>query len=371
MQKEGSLAELFEEIAGLLREGRGGALATLVKSRGSVPMSHRARLLVRDDGAMAGTIGGGCLEADVWQQARRVMRTGVPKLLHFALNHDAAAETGLTCGGNVDIFVEAIHEDPARTILPRIARLRRERQPGVRATVIHVPGGCPLKPGAQLLMEGSGALWGDLGLADLKEPVLKAARESLESDRPRLLGFDPHSLEAIPSWKRLEGVIQIFLDPLLPDPTLFLFGGGHVGYFTARLAHMVGFRIVVIDDRQEFANRERFPEADACEVGPFEQIVSRLPIEKSSYIVIATRGHKHDATVLAQVLDTPAGYIGMIGSRRKAKVLFDDLIAKGIPPERLKRVHTPVGLAIGADTPEEVAVSIVAEMIQRRRQPPV
>ncbi|MCC6442655.1 MAG: XdhC family protein [Armatimonadetes bacterium] len=360
------MVPVLEEVACLLASGRSGALATLVKSRGSVPMSHRAKLLVRDDGTQEGTIGGGCLEADVWQEARRAMKRSACRLLHFHLNHDAAAETGLTCGGNVDIFLEPLHPGDS-DIYAHLAALCQENGRAVLGTVIAAPDGGLAPLGAHFLIEGAAFREGIELPPAVTSSLLESARDCQALDRSALCAFDPRTGEPVPAWERAEGAVRIFLDPFLPDPALFLFGGGHVGYFTAKLARMAGFHVTVIDDRPDFADPARFPDANACVVAPFDSAVASLPIDASSYIVIVTRGHRHDGIVLEQVLRTPARYIGMIGSRRKAKVLFDDLSGKGFTPEDLARIRTPVGLDIGADTPEEVALSIAAELVRCRR----
>ncbi|MDH7571038.1 MAG: XdhC family protein, partial [Armatimonadota bacterium] len=166
---------------------------------------------------------------------------------------------------------------------------------------------------------------------------------------------------------RGEAAARVFLDPVFPPPTLFVFGAGHVGRCTAQAAALAGMRVVVVDDRADFANRERFPWADAVIVAPFEQVFEQLALDESSYVVSVTRGHEYDETVVEHTLRTSARYIGMIGSRRKVRFVFDRLRQKGISDHALARVHAPIGLAIGADTPEEIAISIVAEVIAVRR----
>jgi xanthine dehydrogenase accessory factor len=252
--------DLFEEIVRLRREGRRGALATIVHVNGSIPSFESSRMLVREDGSISGTIGGGCVEAEVWAAAKDVMRAEQPRKLTFNLNNDPTYDTGLICGGTLEIFVE----------------------------------------------------------------------------------------------------------PILPSPKLCIFGGGHVSLALSRIAHQAGFEISVIDDRESFANAERFPMATEIHTS-FEEAFEEIRPNPSSYLVIVTRGHKDDMRVLKWAVGTDARYIGMIGSKRKVIAIYRALESQGIPVESFARVHAPVGLEIGARTPEEIAVSIVAELIAVRR----
>jgi len=252
--------DLFEEIVRMRRAGRRGALATIVHTNGSIPSYESSRMLVRDDGSIAGTIGGGCVEAEVWAAAKEVMASEQPRKMTFNLNHEAAYDSGLICGGTLEIFVE----------------------------------------------------------------------------------------------------------PILPQPKLYLFGGGHVSIATARAASDAGFAISVVDDREMFASAERFPMAAEIYTSYDEAFEKILP-NASSYIVIVTRGHRDDMRVLAWAARTEARYIGMIGSKRKVLSIYDALMKEGFSHQEFERVHAPVGLDIGALTPEEIAVSIVAELIAVRR----
>jgi xanthine dehydrogenase accessory factor len=253
--------DIYEEIVKLQRAGHKGAVATIVNVRGSIPSFKSAKMLVRDDGTIAGTIGGGCVEAEVWQAAREVMENEKPRTLTFDLNQDPKYDTGLVCGGTLDIFVE----------------------------------------------------------------------------------------------------------PILPSPLLYIFGAGHVGLELSKAAGHAGFDIVVTDDRDAYANRERFPEAREVIAEDFDKAMSALTLNESAYIVIVTRGHRDDMRVLRWAVQTQARYIGMVGSRRKAITVFRELTKEGLKPELFERVHSPVGLDIGAITPEEIAIAIVAELIGIRR----
>ena len=262
--------DIYEQIVELRRQGRRGAVATIVNVRGSIPSFQTAKMLVRDDGSIVGTIGGGCVEADVWQAAREVMESEKPKTLKFDLNQDPKYDTGLVCGGTLEIFVE----------------------------------------------------------------------------------------------------------PVLPPALLYLFGAGHVAINLCRTAVPAGFDVIVTDDRSSYATKERFPAASQVHALEFDEAMRELDPNESSYIVIVTRGHRDDMRILRWAVQTKARYIGMIGSKRDLSVLRRvlgperDLLKEreeGLPAHLFDRVHSPIGLDIGAVTPEEIAVAITAELIAFRR----
>ena len=252
--------DLFEEVVRMRQAGGRGALATIVHTNGSIPSYESSRMLVREDGSIAGTIGGGCVEADVWAAAKEVIRSEQPRKMTFNLNHDAAYDAGLICGGTLEIFIE----------------------------------------------------------------------------------------------------------PILPQPMLYIFGGGHVASAAARVAHLAGFAIGIVDDREAFANGQRFPMASAIHTS-FAEAFEKIQPSASTYLLIVTRGHKDDMRVLAWATRTDARYIGMIGSKRKVISVYRALEHEGFSEKEFERVHAPVGLEIGALSPEEIGVSIAAELIAVRR----
>ena len=253
--------DIYEQIVELRRSGRRGAVATIVNVRGSIPSFRTAKMLVRDDGSIVGTIGGGCVEADVWQAAREVMESEKPRTLKFDLNQDPKYDTGLVCGGTLEIFVE----------------------------------------------------------------------------------------------------------PILPPALLYLFGAGHVALNLCQVAATAGFDVTVTDDRSSYVTKERFPAAREIHALDFEEATQKLDPSESSYIVIVTRGHRDDMRILRWAVQTRAGYVGMIGSKRKVIEIFKTLRKEGVPAHLFDRVHAPVGLDIGAITPEEIAIAITAELIAFRR----
>jgi xanthine dehydrogenase accessory factor len=257
--------DLYDEIVRLRKLGQKCAIATIVQVNGSIPSYESAKILVREDGSFMGTVGGGCVEAEVWNAAREVIESEKPRHLTFSLGQDAAYDEGLICGGQLNIFVE----------------------------------------------------------------------------------------------------------PVIPQPRALIFGGGHVSKSISKVATIAGFSTVIVDNREAFANAERFPEAEATYAEEYEEVFPKLEVNSSTYLIIVTRGHRDDMRVLRWAVNTPARYIAMIGSKRKTISVVHELEKEGIPREAFERVFAPMGLEIGAETPEEIAISVVAEMIAIRRDPGV
>jgi xanthine dehydrogenase accessory factor len=255
--------DVYEELVHLRRSGQKAALATIVEVAGSIPSFQSAKMLVREDGSMVGTIGGGCTEAEVWNAAREVMETEKPRMLSFHLGQDAAYDNGLICGGQLNVYVE----------------------------------------------------------------------------------------------------------PVLPIPACYIFGAGHISKSLSKVATLAGFRTIIVDNRDTYASRERFPEAAEVYAEEYEAVFPKLSLNESSYVIIVTRGHRDDMRVLRWAVAQPVRYIGMIGSKRKTIEVVKHLRKEGIPIEQLDNLHAPMGFDIGAVTPEEIAVAVVGEMIHRRRNP--
>jgi xanthine dehydrogenase accessory factor len=255
--------DLYDEIVRLRKSGQKCAVATIVQVNGSIPSYESAKMLVREDGSMMGTVGGGCVEAEVWNAAREVIESEKPRHLNFSLSQEAAYDEGLICGGQLNIFVE----------------------------------------------------------------------------------------------------------PVIPQPRALIFGGGHVSKSISKVATMAGFATTIVDNREAFANAERFPEAEATYAEEYEEVFPRLTVNPSTYLIIVTRGHRDDMRVLRWAVGTQARYIAMIGSKRKTISVVKELEKDGIGREAFDNVFAPMGLEIGAETPEEIAISVVAEMIATRRAP--
>jgi xanthine dehydrogenase accessory factor len=250
-------SEVFAAVVDALDRGEPAALVTIVAARGSTPQRVGAKMLVFADGRTVGTIGGGCYENDALWKAREAIGGRTPRLVHYELSDDIAQESGLICGGQMDVYIE----------------------------------------------------------------------------------------------------------PIEPSPELYVIGAGHVGYHLARLAHDVGFRVHVVDDREKFASAERFPHAAEVVAEDIPAWLARAVIPVHAYVVIVTRGHVHDLDALRALAPRELRYLGLIGSRAKVARIYDALAAEGMPRERFGHVHAPIGLDIGAVTPQEIAVSILAELV--------
>ena len=321
-------------------------MALILNQEGSTPRTSGTRMLIGADGWVAGTIGGGRIEADVMETAREMLGKPGAVIRSFDLTSALADAMDMICGGKLDILLEAITPDETnRRFFSALHQMLDQRQKGMLITELLESGSAALQIRRAVLLPDGG------GIGDRE---IKTRIDGMPH-RPRT----PALLQT--------GDRRFFVEPVMAAGTVYLFGAGHVSLQTAILAKRVGFETVVLDDRAEFANAGRFSDADEVRVpSSFEQAFEGLHIHADSYLVILTRGHLHDKTVLQQALNTSAGYIGMIGSRKKRDALYRALEKEGFSPADFERVHCPIGLSIGAQTPEEIAVSIVAELIHAR-----
>lgn len=333
-------------------------LATILKLTGSGPRAAGTKFLILENGSYVGTIGGGLLEARVLEAARKVFETHSPVRLGLSLMGKDVAETDMICGGDVDVFLEPLFpENQEQTQgFKRILDIQKRGGSGVLATVVQGDRWQKDSVPRVLALPGGEVIGSLPGMKGIQEELAKQLPVWLKEKEPRL----------VVSRDDLGGLIEIFVEPILSDPVLYIFGGGHVSAQIIPLASRVGFKVEVIDDRPEFADPAKFPDAAKVHHHPFHRVLEKLPVDESSYLVIVTRGHMHDKTVLEQCLRTKAKYIGMIGSRRKKAMIYEKLLEEGFTQSDLDRVYAPIGLDIGAETPEEIAVSIVAELIQVR-----
>jgi xanthine dehydrogenase accessory factor len=360
--------DIYEMIIALRREGRRAALATITSVHGSIPSFEAAKMLVRDDGTIAGSIGGGCVEAEVWQVAREVIEQEKPRTLAFNLNKDPKYDTGLVCGGSLEIFIEPLlPESAAIDIYEELVRWRREGRRAALATVIGVQGPASFFETARMLVRDDSMTAGSIGDGRADAEVKRAAGEVIGLEKPRTLTFDLDENPNCAPGLVHGGSLQIFIEPLLPVSTVYIFGAGHVGLNVYRVARIAGFEVVIVDDRESYANRERFSGALEIHAEEFDRVMAQLALPKTAFVVIATRGHRDDMRVLRWAVSTPAHYIGMLGSKRKVLTIYRRLEKEGIAPDTLGRVSAPVGLDIGARTPEEIGISVVAELIAVRR----
>jgi len=252
-------------------------------------------------------------------------------------------------------------------IFKDIVRLMHEGRPMALATVISANGSTPGEPGVKMLVRNDGTTVGSIGGGKIEFEVCERALEVISVGKPELLHFDLTGTDAEKDKMICGGIMDVFVEPILSPPTLYIFGGGHIALSLAKIGKIIGLRVVVIDERPEFASRDRFPEVDEIIFSDFVEVFPKLRMDKSSYVVIVTRSHLSDKAVLEWAMTTEAAYIGMIGSKRKVNTIFENLRSRGISDDSLKNVHAPIGLDINAETPEEIAVSILAEIIKMRR----
>ncbi|HEV8265899.1 MAG TPA: XdhC/CoxI family protein [Gemmatimonadales bacterium] len=316
---------VWRAAADLVRAGTSGALATVAQVRGSTPVPAGTKMLVGSEGRLIGTVGGGCVEADVIGAALDAQTRRRPAIVTHHLNADLAGDLGLSCGGTVDIFVEPLVADEAYVRVLEAAAAAEGEGGGLVRT---------------------GVTW-EAGPVKSFEPL------------------PPNALTGVPAMLTRDG--KFVVERVTRPPRLVVFGAGHVGSAIARAAAAAGFRVVVVDDRAEYADPRRFTDGIAVLAGEVDAALTRYPLTAADAVVIATRGHRNDALILERIATSLAGYVGLLGSRRKKAVVTKGLTAGGVPGAALKRVRVPVGLAIGAVTPEEIAVSVVAELIAWRR----
>ena len=311
---------IWRAAAQLARAGGGGALATVARTTGSTPVPVGTKMLVGPSGRLEGSVGGGCVEADVLEAAQAAAEHG-PVIRTHHLNADIAGDLGLSCGGTVEIVVE------------------------------------PLVPQSAYVAALEAA-------AAAEQGTLRTALDwSHGPDKQFSPAVDPNGPAASLSEDR-----HTMVEHLLQAPRVVVFGAGHVGSAIANAAAIAGFRVVVVDDRAEFANPERFSRSLRVVAASVDEALAQVTIAAQDAVVIATRGHRHDAAILERVATCGAGYVGLLGSRRKQAVVTKALREAGVPAAALERVRVPVGLAIGAETPEEIAVSVTAELIAWRRR---
>ncbi|MFP4037286.1 MAG: XdhC family aldehyde oxidoreductase maturation factor [Desulfobacteraceae bacterium] len=350
--------KIFQMIIDSAKHGRPCALATLIKRTGSTPREAGARMLVFEDGSCRGSVGGGLLEARVREQARHVLETGRPFRLEFHLTGEEAAGTDMICGGEGEVFLEPVFPGDSQhiRIFAQILETVKQGSSGAAATALDPErwtGAAVPKAFVERAGGAAGSLFGD---KEMPEDLVKRLRKALVSREVQVLTLEDDK----------GATMEVLVEPVAAHAVLYIFGGGHVSGEIAPLAARVGFKVAVLDDRPEFVSRDRFPQASELHCRPFHQAMAGLPVDPTSYLVIVTRGHTHDKTVLEQALSTEAAYIGMIGSRRKIEAIYKRLLEEGFSEEQLARVHAPIGIDIGAETPEEIAISIVAELIKVR-----
>jgi xanthine dehydrogenase accessory factor len=360
--------QVWLEALRTLERGQPFALATVVNVRGSTPREVGAKMIVRADGQF-GTIGGGCGEAEVFRKARVLLEEtndAAARLAEVDLTGDFDQREIGTCGGIMDVFVD--RWSPARDleIARKLADAAGRSAPGALLTVVDPGARAELAIGSRTFVDpGDGAR--NAGPLELPAAAIAQIAQRTADAIPALLEVDGGgTLRAV---TRIEpgGGVRLFVDPIVGAQRLIIVGAGHIAVPLCALGAMLGFHVTVIDDRASFANRERFPDADEIIVKPFTAAIDSLALDGHCYLVSVTRGHSFDEEVVRAALMQPCGFVGMIGSRRRVKATLERLGESGVPRERLSDLHAPLGVAIGGETPEEIAVSIIAEIIRERR----
>lgn len=345
---------LYARMAELEREGRPFAVATVVRTSGSTPQVVGAKMVIDDLGRTYGTLGGGCVEADAFEEASRILAEGGSSLREYELTEDLAWDTGLVCGGTMWIHVEpgaGALTIGGRDLLGDVLAASSTGRPIALATLLRHADRA-IVPAGRLWVEQAGAGGGSLGDPALDERARALAREALRAGSARTVALDPDH--------------ELLVEPVVATPHLIVVGGGHVGLALARLATTLDYAVTVIDDRPEFASQERFPQGVEVVRADMVAALGTLPIGWNSFIIVATRGHKLDAQCLRAAIATPARYVGLLGSRRKTILIDRMLRDEGLDDARLRAVHAPVGLDLGGRTPGEIALSILAELSLER-----
>lgn len=349
------MLDVYRRMMSELQEGRPVVWAAIIGQTGSSPRSLGTKFLVCQNGGLAGSIGGGLIEARVIQTAKGLMGGSQALVMEIRMSGDEVAGTDMICGGDVNVLVQGIRAED-RDAAQTLSMVLRLLEKGGKGALVSGP-----LPGPE-----ADSRTGILFLQNDAEPV-----GSFKPD-PDLLNVIHGRLESL--WTRNAPEIistpqgDFFLEPLQSQPRAVVFGGGHISVNLAPLLKWVGFEVIVVDDRREFANPERFPGMKTFVTDDWRTCFDQLDVGAGAYYVVVTRGHVHDKTVLEEILQRSYRYVGMIGSRRKRNMIYDALIKAGIELEKIKDVHSPIGLGIGAETPEEIAISIVAEMIQVRSE---
>lgn len=332
---------IYSELAKLLDAGQPLAFAVLTETKGSTPQKCGSKAIFLPDGRVLGTLGGGCLEAETRQKALRAIETGESFQFRAVLDDDFGWDDGLICGGAVQTFVQP--NPQSRQVWSALLADPNTRQRRMLVTITTGE-----QAGKRALLAGSEVI-----VADEFPIQLYSAKsaELLNEAEPEPASFG-----------------DAYFEPILPKPTLVIFGGGHIGAAVGKLAAWSGFEVIAADDRPSFANKERFPDAKQIIVDDPAKAAKELPVDADTYLCIVTRGHRNDAVVLKELIRSPAAYIGMIGSKRKVRTVMEGFIAEGIcSAEEFRRVRSPMGVAIHALSVEEIAVSVVAELIATRR----
>jgi xanthine dehydrogenase accessory factor len=354
--------EIYKIAAEGIGTGQVSVLATIVQTKGSTPRELGAKIVYIADGRSLGSIGGGCSEAEVRRAALDLLQSGGSRLVRADLT-GTAEESGMVCGGIMDVFVESVSRNEDARHMAAWGLVRECLAAGeafCRAAVVEVAAGPSVVAGAIVVVAKGGKSAGSTSMPDLDESIRSEANAIMACGRPALKTVSVSTATG-------EIQVRVFFDVIATPAKLLVLGGGHISVPLVKIGALLGFYITVVDDRPSFANHERFPEADQVICADFADALNKFEFTPTTYAVIVTRGHQHDAECLRMLINVDLAYLGMIGSKRKVKEFNRLLRDEGVPQSKLDQVRAPIGLAIGAETPEEIAVSILAEIIMVRR----
>lgn len=348
------MTQIYRELTDLIDKEQPCALATLVATSGSSPQNAGAKVIFLPDGRILGTIGGGCLEAEARKVGLDCIRTKQYRLFDLRLDDDFGWDDGLICGGQVHIFVNPC---PERSKEAYVSAIEAAEQHKTAALCTYVKGGGDLV-GLTFLTDAQAQCIASPYQVPIGDDTLRTISEAVSSTL----------VQGKERLARLEDGSAIYIEPILPRPTVVIAGAGHVGAALGQIMALCGFEVVIVDDRPSFANKERLPFADRAVVDDIPKFLRAFPVSNQTYFVIVTRGHRHDAHCLREVVKSEAKYVGMIGSKRKICVIYEELLREGLATtEELRKVHSPLGFDIGSREVGEIAVSIAAELVAVRR----
>ncbi len=354
---------MYREVKQFLKQDETLAIATIVSTLGSTPREVGAKMVITSSGEILGTVGGGCGEAEVRREAVQVIRSRKPAIVKVELMDDIESNSPAVCGGILNVFVDPWWQEPdmgtCLNLADELLQVHEEGAAAVMVTVLSSENCADVAPGEKCLIRDGVARAGNIRNPDLLAAILREAEIRLKNEECRQMKLN------LPG---TESKAEIFFDVIPAIQKVIVVGAGHLAIPLVKFAKILGFHITVIDDRILYANRERFSEVDDVLVGDMAETLRGIEITPETYIVLITRGHQYDEPCLREIIHSPAKYIGMIGSKRRIKACFIRFRDEdGIPEELLKRVYAPIGLDIHAESPEEIALSIISEMVKVRR----
>ncbi|OPX86274.1 MAG: putative xanthine dehydrogenase subunit A [Pelotomaculum sp. PtaB.Bin104] len=352
--------KLIDKLFFIGRDGEDAALVTIMQTNGSTPRNPGTKMLVFKDGRCFGTIGGGSVEAEAKKEALAVLGTRKSKKYRLGINNAALVGDGMICGGSMEVWIDLINSRDMAPgqVFPTYLKAIKRKENLLLVTITAIDEGKRELVGRKMAFLPGSSEAGDLGVTEITEQARIIAGQ--------LRGFGKPQVIALPAKAMPDKIkdVELFFEPGPQAPHLLILGGGHIALPLVRMAAILGYQTTVVDDRPAFASATRFPEAGQVICAGFVDSLKELEIDRSTYIVIVTYSHKLDLDCLREVIQKPAAYRGMVGSARKIKVIFDKLESEGVSKEQLKEIYSPIGLDIGAETPEEIALCILAEIVK-------